>query len=1040
MKKLLSFVALLLTVAVGVKAQTTLYSWESPDGAVVQTGGTITYVNGDGDRINYKNGNYYTICLNGKKDYINDATPSANAGHMEISLDEALQEGDEINITAYINKNSSSKASAYILIGSTGIDGTEYGDNANIGLSTPGVITTTTTKVPSAAAGNKMVKLSRSVASTNLFITKLTITRPDASAPTLSVDNKTLTLPLAPAVLSNSAKFKLTGENLTDGTYSLTTSNLAGLSVSPESFTVTDGKVEQEFTVTFTSENDVTLTSATITAAADGVSASVTVNCSAITTPYTPISVSEATTWDFTKLANTLDLSNMTPKHNTETILFANLNGLISFNENFPIELAQTISFEGQFPCRSGYAQNGALTFNITVPGTVEVEFSNTGGSNKDRYVLVTDADGDKKGKVEADGTTHRTESFDVAAGDITIKGIAGTEGGSNALRFFTIKFTPKAVEPATEPNVITVTDAITDGEFFYTTFSSNEALDFTGIEGITAYVGKKKSDFGEVNILALTPVEKVPANTGLFVKAEATGKYTIPFAEGSVDDVANDLLVASKDLDLFNAVTTSSYGDFVAGPVVLGKKTVGFYDWSTSEYDEKEIVAFFPATKPESTGTDILSAGTVYLPLDAATDSQDDCFLSSFYVELEYPAVAGGSVENIAALKAIEESSIVELTLTNAVVTQSKYDEDNLIDAIVIEDASGALRLTKQQLSTVLQVGQTLNGKITVTVNVIDLSSLGLGVDYSYTISDASITSIAYAAYGIPGDVTITDGTAEPKAITDETIYEWMYDYDWRYVSLANVSFTTQNEVGGNGVITIEDLGLDITVLDADLMITEWPADGSIVTVEGFLCDYIGSSVDYIFQPTKITVATPTTVAVTVGPDGYATFSCDKALDFTDSGIKAYRAVLDGKNITFSEVQQVPANTGVLLYAEGGATEDINIANGGTLGAMQNSLEASTADMGGTSLAGCYILSKVNGQIGFYKASSNATLAAGKAYFPAAAVDGARIILPGQEATSIRSIETAEKDAEIYNLQGQRVKKAAKGLNIINGRKVIIR
>ena len=584
---------------------------------------------------------------------------------------------------------------------------------------------------------------------------------------------------------------------------------------------------------------------------------------------------------------------------------------------------------------------------------------------------------------------------------------IAGT--GSSVYPVY-ILFNPT---PAADSAAVTFDASLTDGSKYYATFSAEHALDFTEVEGVKAYVVTSYTYDGWSTFYAnVQEVTKVPANTGVLLVGDnpTPTTYTIPFTDETVElEAENKLLVLEE------ATSAGNLG----------------YPYT---------LAYAMGTALFQSAYGNLSAGTVYLSL-----TEDEDYDAYGYVVPKFasdgPDEPGEvlAIENIAALKAIEESSTVELTLKDAVVTQSKYDEDNFIDAIVIEDASGALRLTNQQLSTVLQVGQTLNGKITVTVNVTDYSSFGLGVYYNYVISDASITSIAYAAYGIPGDVTITDGTAEPKAITDETIYEWMYDYDWRYVSLANVSFTTQNEVGGNGVITIEDLGLDITVLDADLMITEWPADGSIVTVEEFLCDYIGGSVDYIFQPTKITVATPTTVAVTVGEDGYATFSCDKALDFTDSGIKAYVAVLDGKNITFSEVLQVPANTGVLLYAEGGAEEDVKIIDGGDLEVDDNSLVPSTADMDGTSLAGCYILSKVNGQIGFYKASTNATLAAGKAYFPSA-VDGARIILPGQEATSIRSIETAEKDAEIYNLQGQRVKKAAKGLNIINGHKVIIR
>jgi hypothetical protein len=111
MKKKFTLFALALLSVVAFAYQTTrasgdptvLYSWESPDGTVVETGGTATYENGDGDRLNYKQSikiseevsvNYYTMCLNGKKANIDDATASANAGHMLITLDEELKEGE----------------------------------------------------------------------------------------------------------------------------------------------------------------------------------------------------------------------------------------------------------------------------------------------------------------------------------------------------------------------------------------------------------------------------------------------------------------------------------------------------------------------------------------------------------------------------------------------------------------------------------------------------------------------------------------------------------------------------------------------------------------------------------------------------------------------------------------------------------------------------------------------------------------------------------------------------------------------------------
>ena len=157
-------------------AENILYSWESPEGTPVEYGGTIAYVNGDGDRLNYLNSGYYTICLNGKKGNLNDETAGANAGHMVITLDNAVAAGDTIAYTAYVNKNETKKASPYILFeNGTAVEGEVFSDEANIDETFGGVPTLKYSIVPEDAAGSKTITLTRSQTGTNLFITKLQV-------------------------------------------------------------------------------------------------------------------------------------------------------------------------------------------------------------------------------------------------------------------------------------------------------------------------------------------------------------------------------------------------------------------------------------------------------------------------------------------------------------------------------------------------------------------------------------------------------------------------------------------------------------------------------------------------------------------------------------------------------------------------------------------------------------------------------------------------------------------------------------------------
>lgn len=87
-----------------------------------------------------------------------------------------------------------------------------------------------------------------------------------------------------------------------------------------------------------------------------------------------------------------------------------------------------------------------------------------------------------------------------------------------------------------------------------WTTFTSAYNLDFSSVEGLTAYTAK----YNEANdAVALTPVKKVKAHTGLILKGEANTTYTLPILasnEAGLEAVTDNQLV-----DCVDAVWSSS-------------------------------------------------------------------------------------------------------------------------------------------------------------------------------------------------------------------------------------------------------------------------------------------------------------------------------------------------------------------------------------------------------------------------------------------------------------------------------------------------
>ena len=166
------------------------------------------------------------------------------------------------------------------------------------------------------------------------------------------------------------------------------------------------------------------------------------------------------------------------------------------------------------------------------------------------------------------------------------------------------------------------------------------------------------------------------------------------------------------------------------------------------------------------------------------------------------------------------------------------------------------------------------------------------------------------------------------------------------------------------------------------------------------------------------------------VGDAGYATLF-DAANGYVLNGdVKAYVAVLNNTWLELTEIENVPAETPVVLTGTYynkfvHALPAINEAN-----ELKGTAVDTEAD--GT----MYVLAQVDGAVGFYKATG--TIAAGKAYYQSASGVKA-FYFSGDDTTGIVSLTDEKAEGtSIYNLAGQRLQKMQRGINIINGKKVL--
>lgn len=168
------------------------------------------------------------------------------------------------------------------------------------------------------------------------------------------------------------------------------------------------------------------------------------------------------------------------------------------------------------------------------------------------------------------------------------------------------------------------------------------------------------------------------------------------------------------------------------------------------------------------------------------------------------------------------------------------------------------------------------------------------------------------------------------------------------------------------------------------------------------------------------------------VGDAGYATLY-DATTGYELNGdAKAYVAVQQGSWLKLSEIENVPAETPVVLKGTyyNKLAQDLPAIN------VANDLKGTDAEMEADGTM--YVLAVKNEQIGFYKATG--TIPAGKAYFQSTSGVKA-FFFADDDATGIGEelrMKNEESSGLIFNLAGQRVSKMQKGINIINGKKVL--
>jgi uncharacterized protein YjdB len=423
------------------------------------------------------------------------------------------------------------------------------------------------------------------------------------------------------------------------------------------------------------------------------------------------------------------------------------------------------------------------------------------------------------------------------------------------------------------------------------------------------------------------------------------------------------------------------------------GNDVIGLTITYTSSNEDLAIVA--------ADGTITLNnvTGTATITASFAGDDTYEAASAHFTITVTNPEEPSYSITVNSAtngtVTADSESATEGATVTLTITPASGYE----VNEISVKDENNAdVEVNMTNYTFTMPASD-----VTVTVTFKETSTTPTEkTSFTFEFSEQSKT------------VTFGDDFVEPTLTTNIIVPTEVWNNVTYYSSNTNVA-----EVDNNGNVTIKGVGTtDITV--------SFSGDDN----------YYPASASYTL------VVLPNTRTASIGSSGYATFSCDVALDFTGiTSLKAYIAKsIDANWVVLEQViGTVAANTGLVIV---GTTTNIPVSDSGSSYSNNLLVPGENESVSGS---GIYVLTNESGTVKFaaaYNSAHSAYVPVGKAYLVAPSASGARLnIRWGDDATGIQTLKSEfSNDDAIYDLQGQRVVTPTKGLYIINGKKVVIK
>ena len=199
-----------------------------------------------------------------------------------------------------------------------------------------------------------------------------------------------------------------------------------------------------------------------------------------------------------------------------------------------------------------------------------------------------------------------------------------------------------------------------------------------------------------------------------------------------------------------------------------------------------------------------------------------------------------------------------------------------------------------------------------------------------------------------------------------------------------------------------------------------------------------VNSHIDFkLIETSKASIAINTTAA------GWGTTILPFAVAELPTGVKAYTcAETSGNTLTLVAVDALEANKPYII--EGAWNETLTgDAQGTALTYKEGLLTGVYADY--TTVGGEYVMQKQGDVVGFYQVGTEdgdakPVVRANRAYLTVPAGGGVKAFYLGGGEDAIKSVFEGVAAGEVYDLSGRKISKLQRGVNIVNGKKVIVK